>query len=281
MTLSDAILLAGGFMEDSWTLEAEIARVMPKGMGEDTLAYIRFPRLPDFADSSATFSPTSEEFRAKGFSLRHRDLIFVRENPEFKTQKTVVIDGEVKFPGEYALRVRNERLSDVIARAGGATKAGYVEGGRMTRRGTRVNIDFEKAIVDENEDHDIILQPGDVISIPPKPNSVAISGEVNNPGILGYIDGEHLWSYIDRAGGLTDSANYVLVTNPSGNVEKFGTGWFHSNPRLADGSTIAVTKYPPPLPEKEGESLATTIKDIFAITTSAATLAFIVWQFRK
>ena len=81
-----------------------------------------------------------------------------------------------------------------------------------------------------------------------KPNSVRVSGEVNNPGLLSYIEGDNMWNYIDRAGGLTDSSNYALVQFPSGNVEKHGFGWFRGNPTVDDGSSIVVTKVPPPPP---------------------------------
>ena len=101
----------------------------------------------------------------------------------------------------------------------------------MTRDGQRVNVDFERALRKPGGDYDIVLHAGDMVSIPKNPNSVRVSGEVNNPGILSYIKGDNMWNYIDRAGGVTDSANYALVRFPSGNVERHGLGWlFYGNP---------------------------------------------------
>jgi hypothetical protein len=87
--------------------------------------------------------------------------------------------------------------------------------------------------------------------------------------------------YIERAGGVTDSSNYVLVQFPSGNVEKHGLGWFHGDPTIEDGSAIIVTKEPPPPPSTPGVDVGTSIKDIFAIVTTAATLIYLVSQVKK
>ena len=114
--------------------------------------------------------------------------------------------------------------------------------------------------------------------VPQKPNAVRVSGEVNNPGILGFIEGDDMWDYIERAGGVTDSSNYALVQFPSGNVEKHGLGWFRGDPTIEDGSSIIITKEPPPPPATPGLDIGTTIKDTFAIIASAVTVIYLVSQ---
>ena len=281
MTLKDAILLAGGYTEDAWTLQAEIARVEPKGMGEDSLVYIRFSNLPDLNDSLNGGKLQTDEERARNFRLERYDIIFVRPNPEFKFQELVTLEGDVRYSGQYALRSPNERLSDLISRAGGAKKSAYIAGSRMTRRGERVNVDFERAVKKPGGAYDVVLHPGDSVFVPKKPNAVRVSGEVNNPGILGFIEGDNMSDYIERAGGVTDSSNYALVQFPSGNVEKHGLGWFHGDPTIEDGSAIIVTKEPPPPPSTPGVDVGTTVKDVFAIVTTAATLIYLVSQVKK
>jgi len=282
MNLRDAIYLAGGYTEDASTLVAEIARVVPKGMGEDSLVYVRFAKLPDLAEALERGKPQSEEERAGEFQLQRYDIIFVRPNPEFRLQGTVKIEGEVRYPGEYALKFQNERLSDVIERAGGLRKSAFLLGGQMTRNGERVNVDFERALRKRATSYDVVLHAGDDITIPPSPNAVRVLGEVNNPGILSYIEGDDMWNYIDRAGGITDSANYAIVHFPNGNAEKHGLGFFSGDPTLDDGSTVIVTKVPPPPPETiGGTDVGDTIKDVFALLTSAATVIYIVSQVTK
>jgi polysaccharide export outer membrane protein len=134
MTLRDAIYLAGGYTEDAATLEAEIARIQPKGMGEDSLVYIRFARLPDFAETLARRQPGPEAERAAGFRLTRHDIVFVRPNPEFKLQQLVTLGGELRHSGVYALQYPNERLSSLIKRAGGGEEGGFLTGRKNDAR---------------------------------------------------------------------------------------------------------------------------------------------------
>jgi polysaccharide biosynthesis/export protein len=272
MTLIDVLMLAGGYTEDASIVQAEVSR-MDKSKSGDTLVYLYFPNLPDLNDTSAINSFVYfENARKHDLSLQHRDHIFIRPNPNFHHQQIVKISGEVKYPGEYSLRTYNEYLSELISRAGGKTAAGYLRGGILTRQGQRVNVDFENVFNKSKGEEDIVLHPEDSIYIPKKPNAVKMAGQVNNPGLLGFIDGDDLWNYIDRAGGLTDSSQYILLISPNGNVEKFGTGWFHGNPKVYDGSTVVVTKIPPPPPNEPGVDIGGVIKDVFAITASALTI---------
>ena len=166
MTLKDAILLAGGYAEDAWRLDAEVARVEPKGMGEDSLVYIRFSHLPNFADSVTDGDAFSQEQRANGFRLQRYDIVFVRTNPEFKFQELVTVLGEVRYEGQYALRWPNERLSDIILRAGGVKKSAFLGGSRMTRERERMNVDFQRALDRPGGAYDVVMHSGDTINVP-------------------------------------------------------------------------------------------------------------------
>jgi protein involved in polysaccharide export with SLBB domain len=250
-------------------------------MGEDSLVYIRFSSLPDLADTLTEGRIHTEAERAQSFHLKRYDIVFVRPNPEFKFQELVSIDGDVRYPGQYALRFPNERVSGLISRAGGVKKSAYLAGSRMSRGGQRVNVDFERAVRKPGGADDAVLHLGDTVYVPQKPNSVKVSGEVNNPGILGFIEGDDMWDYIDRAGGVTDSSNYALVQFPNGNVERHGLGWFRGDPTIEDGSSIVVTKEPPPPPPTPGVDVGTTVKDVFAIVVSAATLIYLVSQVKR
>jgi protein involved in polysaccharide export with SLBB domain len=61
------------------------------------------------------------------------DILFIRDVPEWKLQDVVSVTGDVKFPGKYALESPNERLSDVIERAGGFTEDAFVAGAVFIR----------------------------------------------------------------------------------------------------------------------------------------------------
>lgn len=278
MTLIDLLMLTNGYTEDASLLQAEISRI-DRTKEDDTLAYIYFSNLPDLRDTNTINSFLYfERMRQNDWKLKHRDNVFIRPDPNFQVTQLVKITGEVKYPGEYALRTYNEYLSELIERAGGKTSAGYLRGGVLVRQKQRVNVDFENVMQKPKGDEDIILHTGDSIYIPKKPNAVRMEGQINNPGVLGFIEGDDLWDYIDRAGGLTDSAHFALLISPNGNVEKFSTGLFSGNAEVYDGSRIVVTKIPVPPPEKEGETIGQLIRDLFAITASALTIMVLARQ---
>ena len=58
----------------------------------------------------------------------------MRRSPGYSEQQNVVVRGEVLYPGVYAKRSSNDRLSDLVKRAGGVTSKAYVKGARLLRR---------------------------------------------------------------------------------------------------------------------------------------------------
>jgi protein involved in polysaccharide export with SLBB domain len=99
--------------------------------------------------------------------------------------------------------------------------------------------------------------------------------------LVAFLEGESVGDYVERAGGLTDSANYAVLFSPNGDSRRVNFGFLRSNPTVLEGASITVTRVPPPPPETPGESVASIVKDTFAILTAAATIAFIVYQTTK
>ncbi len=135
------------------------------------------------------------------------------------------ITGDYTYPGVYALKERGERLSSLLQRAGGPTTTSFLSGAQLIRRDKRVLVDLSLAMKGD-ENHDIILQDGDSIHVPTKPRTVFVTGEVNRPGLLSFIDGDDVGDYIDRAGGRTDSASYAILMKPTGESRRVNFGWF-------------------------------------------------------
>ncbi|HJN63926.1 MAG TPA: SLBB domain-containing protein, partial [Flavobacteriales bacterium] len=71
---------------------------------------------------------------AQEFMLQPFDQVFVRENPSFEAARNVMLYGEVKYPGEYTLLRKDEKVSSLIKRAGGLTKYAYMDGVKMFRK---------------------------------------------------------------------------------------------------------------------------------------------------
>ena len=62
------------------------------------------------------------------------DEVYIRKSPSYFKQQNVMVGGEVLFSGNYALSKKNERLSDLIAKAGGVTPDAYVKGAILIRK---------------------------------------------------------------------------------------------------------------------------------------------------
>ena len=123
------------------------------------------------------------------------------------------------------------------------------------------------------------LLPDDSIYIPSKPNTVLIVGEVNNPGLYSFVEGDDVSDYVSRAGGETDSVKTVLLQKPNGESEEMV--WYKLDPNVPDGSIIFLPKAPGITQEIKPLDLGETIKDVFALLSSAATLAFLIFQVTK
>ncbi len=237
MTLRDAILLAGGLREDASLLRADIGRRRPPDQSGDSLALALTVPL----DSSYVLDRTDYVSRPVGANeegndgngLRVRpevllhpfDQVMIREQPGLQPQRTIVLSGEVQYPGLYSLVSKDERLLDVIERAGGLTNQAYPMGMRFFRKESdvgRIGVDLSAAIQNRGHPDNLILAAGDSIHIPPFIPTVRVEGSVNSPTSVAYVPGRGLSFYIDAAGGYHRMADKggTFVQQPSGRIEK-------------------------------------------------------------
>jgi len=122
MTTRDLIRAAGGFSQEAYTLEAELIRYENNRKRErETIL------LPIKLDSSGS---------GLELSLRSFDQLHIKRLPEWSDRESIVIRGEVKFPGTYTIE-RGETLSSVLRRAGGITQFAYPEAAIFFRESLR------------------------------------------------------------------------------------------------------------------------------------------------
>ena len=233
MTLEDLVITAGGLRESASVVRVDVARRI---------------KDPKSTESSATIGQTFS-FGLKdgfvvdgepGFTLQPYDQVFVRRSPGYSAQQNVTVNGEVLYGGTYALTTKSERISSVIAKAGGATPFAYVKGAKLTRVANEeeirrmqdvvtllrrqvgdamidslginvkntftVGIDLEAALANPGSDADIVLREGDVITVPEYNNTVKIDGAVMMPNTVSYKEGESVKYYISQAGGYGQNA---------------------------------------------------------------------------
>lgn len=278
MTLEDILITAGGFLESSSLTKVEVSRLVKPEKAESKSLQFFWPLLgdelgnefyhPSLADTLFTL--------AGNYKLEHRDYIYVRTNEFFETQQEIVLQGEVRFPGSYSLITENESLSSVIERAGGITSEGYPLGATLNRGGQKVVIELDD-IIKGNKESDIIMKPGDTLSVPKTPNTVLVTGNVALDGYIKYKERERLSYYLDQAGGmLKDSYKYVRLEQPSGATYQVRRkGLFKPNPRVRDGATIRVI-YEEPEPKTEQRPASEILQQSLALLTSTLTVIVLI-----
>lgn len=137
MSLEELIIKAGGFKESATAKRIEVARRVKN------------------SDASSTSATTSEVFQidinkdlstsTSNFILQPFDIVLVRLSPGYEVQKQVRIEGEVMYPGTYSITRKDERISDLVKRAGGLTALAYTNGASLKRPSALENqLDLEK-----------------------------------------------------------------------------------------------------------------------------------------
>ncbi len=128
MSLEALIQMAGGFKEGATPNRIEISR---RVRNSDALS--------KSALSAELFTVNVDQnLKLVGdtFVLKPYDIVSVRSSTGYEVQRQVKVEGEVLYPGVYTISSKNERLSDLVKRAGGLTPSAYVEGASLKRPGS-------------------------------------------------------------------------------------------------------------------------------------------------
>lgn len=293
MTLEDLIIQAGGLKEAASTVRIDVSRRIknPRSTADnDTIGQMYTFSLKD------GFVIDGQP----GFILQPYDEVYVRRSPGYQAQQNVVIDGEILFGGNYAMTNREERLSDLVNKAGGPTNYAYLRGAKLIRvanasekkrmgdvirlmsrqlgeamidsLGIRVEdtftvgIDLEKALSNPKSNADLVLREGDVISIPKNTNTVTINGAVMVPNTVSYMKGKNVDYYLNQAGGCSDNArkSKKFIVYMNGQVTKVkGSG----KKQIEPGCEIIV----PGKAKKKGN-----IANILGYATSFSSLGMMI-----
>ncbi|MGH7673506.1 MAG: SLBB domain-containing protein [Gemmatimonadales bacterium] len=284
MTLRHLMVLARGPKIGADLREAEVAR-LPADRSKGQLATtVRVPLDSTYLferDSAGRYiGPPGVPFPGAGTAaevpLEPYDNVLIFRQPDFELQRTVTIVGEVMYPGTYALRAKDDRLSHLIQRAGGLTPRAYPEGIRFQRavnNAGRINIDLPRALRDTASRDNVILQPGDEITIPEYLPSVKVSGAVNSPGSVLYRRGAGLDYYLSAAGGFSRLADKGLVSVrfANGEVRTKGGGFLFLGggaPSPGPGSEVFVPSKDPTEAKTDYVSLFGAIAQILASTVA-------------
>ena len=296
-TIEDLILQAGGLNDQASTVKVDVARRIrdPKALTTDSVI-------------SQTYTLALKDGFVidgqPGFRLMPYDEVYVRRSPGFTTPQNVYVEGQVMFAGTYTLARKNERISDVIRKAGGVTDLAYVSGARLLRRTSEaerakmqavtrilaaqgansdsinvallqladtypVGIELGEALKHPGGDADLVLREGDQLIIPEYNGTVKISGDVMFPNTVAYEKGKRFSYYIDQAGGFGQRAkkSRTIIIYMNGTV-----GRVAHNAKVRPGCEIVVPSKPRRNPAALGQWLGIG-SSVASLATMIASLA--------
>jgi len=297
MTLQDLIFLAGGALEKAEMSNIEISRLIkdPKVLVSET---------KNAEEHRATID---RDLNGLDFVLMPHDQVVLRTIAGYSNIQKVTIAGEVLYPGNYIINSKEERISDVINRAGKTTKQAYPEGAFMIRKmKTSIAEDrLEKKIADNiakelmDEDifekeniveiyldkilknpyskWDLFVEDGDVISIPKEQQTVQVLGEVMLPSFVRFDKANSFKNYVQSSGGFSSNSlkrkSYVIHPNGSAMATK-NFLFIRNYPDVKSGSKIYV-------PQKPERTNKITLGETIALSSSAVTVAALIISLLK
>jgi len=236
LSLNDLIVQSGGLL-GSASARVEVARMIKAeqiGANDTSKAEI----------FNIELDVNSNE-QTKTFLLKPFDVINIRKMAVYEIPQTVTVSGAVPYTGKYVLSNKNEKVYDVIKRAGGLTNEADVRGVKIKRpiqasqiealkdvnlnldkydstdkrtetklakklqediRYAVIPIDWDKILKDPADYSNITLLPGDDIEVAKKNESVKITGNVLLTSEIPYVKGKNINYYTDAVGGVDSKA---------------------------------------------------------------------------
>ncbi|HOZ76711.1 MAG TPA: SLBB domain-containing protein [Ferruginibacter sp.] len=274
LSLNDLLLQAGGLMSSA-SKNVEIARMLKAetiNSNDSTKAQL-FNIEIDVADNEQT----------KTFLLQPFDVINIRKLAVYEKPQMVTIRGAVPYAGRYVISGKNEKVFDMIKRAGGLTPEADEMGVKIKRpiqaaqiaALSEVNLNLDKndssaenkltkklkedikyaiipiewkSVTEDPENYsNITVEAGDEIEVADRNENVKVTGNVLLTSEIPFVKGKGLRYYVDAVGGTDSKAwmkkAYVIYPNGKAAVTNKFL-FFKSYPKVTAGSQIVIPEKP-------------------------------------
>ena len=276
LTLPDLLYLANGLRIDADRDRVDVFRLTFVA-GAETRTLVQTLGLDDIGT----------------FTLQPFDEVVVRSTAEFELIRNVVVEGEVRYPGPYAILRDNERLSDIIQRAGGLTAEAFAPGATLFRADDDkgyVVLDLDEVALNPADPANIVLLQNDTVYIPKKQELVTIftrntlidkfgRDSTTADGVLqvAYRGEKSAGWYINNyAGGFDDESarkRWTTVEYANGQVQETNSFLgIRSYPPIRPGASIRIADAPPKRVRERREERFNWIGLTQIIVTAATTL---------
>jgi protein involved in polysaccharide export with SLBB domain len=252
---------------------------LANGIDDENCELVRFDTASGgieskyFSARAVMQNPDSEQ----NYQLQAGDRLYIRQVPDFQVKRYITIQGEVKYPGEYAIDLGKTTLSEILKKSGGPTEMADLKKSYLLRLSqedvthseyeylrrfpsadlsTReyrylrqmiaesrniISEDFSELYAGNAPEKDVILKDKDRIFISTKATVISVNGEVATPGLYGFVEGMDYQYYIEQAGGTLKKANSTKIR-----IIRDGSGeWIKpdKHTKLYAGDTIYVPRY--------------------------------------
>ena len=238
MHVEDLIIMAGGLKEaasiDNIQIAQRINTVDKKNLQSSISNVIVYAAQKDLRSKSDST-----------YTLKPYDVITILAQSGYQEQKQVIVNGEVMYPGTYVLSKSNERISDLLKRAGGITAKGFPGGAILIRAKGKsyqdnilkenkietlrklskdtsklsdeiereliktvdiVGINLDNILKNPGSKEDLYLRENDVLEIPFVKQTVLVSGQVLYPVRSRFTGSGRMRKYVSSAGGFSSEA---------------------------------------------------------------------------
>lgn len=237
LTIADVIILANGFTDGASNSKIELARrVKDDTLGLDANQNVIIKSFD--IDKDLKINSLDAQTLIQPF-----DKIYVRKAPRYEDQKTVVIEGEVRFPGAFTIKDKTQRITELINLAGGLKDSAFPKGASFSRDSTKIAIDLSVILKNPDAKENLLLLKGDRLFIPRELETIKLTGELLNPVSVPFRPNLSIRDYISQAGGFTEKAakRRVFIKYANGFSDRTKTFLFFTTyPKVEQGAEIIV-----------------------------------------
>ena len=263
LTITDLIIMSGGLTPYANPKDIRIFRNISKLGGENVTKEI-------IVSIDENLIPNNK------IILQPDDIVTVNTFSYRKENKFYSIKGEVALPGLYSIKNQNYSVYNALKDNVEFLNSSSVSGISILRDSIRIPVNGTKLISQgSNSKFNFELVSGDQIIVPAINNTVVISGEVQQEGIINIDRPISANAAIESVGGFTNKSVkkevYVEYQNGLRKVTKTFL-FFKFYPRVYPGSIVVV-------PEKPENEQKTSVGEIVGYTTSLVSIIALIKSF--
>ena len=264
LTVTDLIILSGGLTPYANKKDIRIFRNISKSGGKNVTDEI-------VLEIDENLIPNKE------IILQPDDIVTVNTFPYRKQNKFYSIKGEVALPGLYSIKNQNYSVYDAVKDNIEFMNTASIDGISILRDSIQIPVNGNKLLSQGSfSKFNFELVSGDVINVPAKNNTVVVSGEVQQEGIININKPISAKLAIESVGGFTNNSIkrevYVEYQNGLRKVTK-NFLFFKFYPRVIPGSKVVV-------PERDENRDKTSVGEIVGYTTSLVSIIALIKSFK-